>query len=461
MTEAPTEAPSKQGGMRTFTTIWVGQLVSLIGSGLTSFALGIWILENTESVTQFTLAIVMASLPGTFLSPIAGAYVDRWDRRWVMILSDLGPAVVTLTFAGLLYFDALEVWHIYIGIVVNSVFSAFQWPAFISSITLLVKKENYARVQGLLQFGNSATTIAAPALAGLLMLTINLWGVLIVDFVTFLFAVVALLLVRIPKPPLTEEGQRNKGSIWKEAAYGWTYIVKRKGLLYLLLFFAAINLVTSMCGIAIVPMVFAFANEAGAGLIFALFGVGGLLGGALMAATGGPKKKINGVLGAAALYSVCFVLIGLRPSLWLVGAGVILWHTAVPVMNACSQAIWQAKVAPDVQGRVFAMRRMIAQFTVPIGDFSAGPLADYVFNPMMMAGGALAASVGTVIGVGEGRGIGLMFLTFAIVPALIALVGYMNPHIRNVETELPDHVATESGPAPGPDDDPEEEADDT
>jgi len=163
-----------------------------------------------------------------------------------------------------------------------------------------------------------------------------------------------------------------------------------------------------------------------------------LIGGFVMTATGGPKPRVYGVLGGGLLFSLCFVLVALKPSLPLVGLGVVLWYAGIPIMNASSTAIWQSKVAPDLQGRVFSMRRMIAQFTIPIGDFGAGPLADFVFNPLLATGGALAGSVGRVIGTGPGRGIALMFLIMAFVPALAAVWGLLNPRLRNVEAELPD-----------------------
>jgi len=181
-------------------------------------------------------------------------------------------------------------------------------------------------------------------------------------------------------------------------------------------------------------------SPAKVGLVMSMVGIGMLIGGSLMAATGGPKPRIYGVLGVAALMSVCFLLSGARPSLLLVSAGVLLFYIGLPIMNGSSQAIWQAKVPPDLQGRVFAVRRMIAQFTTPIGDFSSGPLADRVFNPLLVPGGTLAGSIGLLIGVGENRGIGLMFIVGAIFPLLIAIVGFLNPKIRYVERDLPDAV---------------------
>ncbi|HEY0512067.1 MAG TPA: MFS transporter [Thermoanaerobaculia bacterium] len=438
---------------KTFYTIYAGQFVSLMGSGLTAFALSIWVLKHTHSVTQYTLTIVLAGLPGLVMAPFAGALVDRWDRRWVMFWCNIGAALIVAAYSYLLAHDMLQVWHIYVGVIIGSVIGTFQWPAYIAAITMLVERKDFGRVNGVLETGQAVTTIAAPVIAGALVLMVGISQILIIDFVTFLVAAGTLLLVHIPRPERSAEGDSARGSIWKEAAFGWTFIKERPGLLRLLLFFAVFNLVVSMGGVAVLPMVLGFANEAVVGTIMALVGIGMLVGGLLMSTTGGTKRRINGLLGGWALISVCFVLVGIRPNLVLVGAGVLLWYIAIPVINASSQAIWQSKTPQDVQGRVFAVRRMIAQFTVPVGDFSAGPLADKVFNPAMMAGGALAGTAGRVIGVGPGRGIAMMLMTLAIFPALIALVGFLNPRVRNLESELPDVVRR--APAPPPEPEPE------
>ena len=443
--------PTERTDFKTFGTIWIGQLVSLIGSGLTAFALGIWVLQHTHSVTQYTLIVVFAGLPGILLAPFAGALVDRWDRKWVMFFTDLGPGLTTLAYAYLLWTNQLQVWHIYIGVVFNSIMGTFQWPAFLASLSMLVARKDYGRVNGLLEFGQAATTIAAPAISGFLMYTIGLTNILLIDFATFLFAATALLLVKIPRPEQSAEGRRARGSIWKEAAFGWVFIRERKGLLNLLLLFAVVNLVVSTCGVAVLPMVLGFANTAAVGTIMSLVGVGMLVGGLIMTATGGPKPRIYGVLGGWIMITVCFFIVGIKPNLWLVSAGILIWYITIPILNASSTAIWQSKTPFDVQGRVFAVRRMIAQFTVPIGDFAAGPLADKIFNPALMPGGALAATAGTVIGVGPGRGIAMMMITAAIIPALTAVAGFLNPRVRNIETDLPDaNVRPQPKPEPKP-----------
>lgn len=452
-------------GFKAFSIIWIGQLVSLLGSGLTSFALGIWALERSQSVTQYTLIIVLAGLPGIIFAPFAGAFVDRWDRRLVMLWTDLGAGMITLAYAYLLWQGQLEVWHIYIGAFLGSLLGTFQWPAYVAAITSLITDvKQYGRVNGMLEFGQAGTTIAAPALAGILMAAVDIWGVLLVDFATFLFAAGTLLLVKVPRPETSAGAAAAKGSIWREAAYGWKFIRERPGMFRLLLFFATVNFAVCVCGVAVLPMVLGFTgSKAAVGTIMSLVGIGMLIGGAIMTATGGPKKRVYGVLGVAFLISICLVMIGIRPSLTLVGAGMLLWYIGIPIMNGSSTAIWQAKTPGDVQGRVFAMRRMIAQFTTPLGDFAAGPLADKVFIPLLMPGGALAGTkIGEIVGVGPGRGIGLMFLLAAVVPASAAVIGFLDPRVRNVESELPDAPKRgAAAPAPEPEPTPESAAETT
>ncbi len=443
--------PEKRNGtdFKTFYTIYSGQFVSLLGSGLTAFALSVWVLQHTRSVTQYTLTIVLAGLPGLVLSPIAGALVDRWDRRWVMFWCNLGPAVTVAVYSWLLAHGQLQVWHIYVGVIFNSVFNTFQWPAYVAAITMLVERKDFGRINGVLETGQAIVSVAAPAIAGFLVFVIGISRILVIDFATFLVAAAVLLPVAIPRPERSAEGASAKGSIWKEAAFGWTFIRQRPGMMRLLLYFALFNLVASMGGVALLPMVLGFSSEARVGTVMGVVGVGMLLGGLIMSTTGGPKRKIYGVLGGWAAMGLCYLIVGARPNLWLVGAGVLLWYITIPLINASSQAIWQSKTPGDVQGRVFAVRRMIAQFTVPIGDFSAGPLADRVFNPMMVAGGLLAGSAGRLIGVGPGRGIALMMMVLGLLPALVALAGFLDPHVRNLETELPDAVR-KAAPAPEP-----------
>lgn len=432
------------GGMKLWSIIWGGQLVSLVGSGLTSFALGVWAYQRSGSVTQFALIVFFAGLPGILLAPAAGALVDRWDRKWVMIGADTASALITVSIALLLWTDSLQIWHIYIAAALGSVFKTFQWPAYIAATTLLVPKRHYARVGGMMQFGQAASEIVAPLIAGLLMVTIEVKGVLLIDFATYFFALGALAFVRVPRPEQTEEGAAAaKLPFRKQMAYGFTYIGQRHGLLGLLLFFAMINFVVSVATVLLTPMVLSFTSEAVLGTVLSVSSAGMLVGSIIMMVTGGPKKRIYGVLVFGLILGVAVFFAGLRPWAPLVAGAVFLMMAGVPIINGCSQAIWQSKVAPDVQGRVFSVRRMVAQFTVPIADLSAGPLADFLFEPAMAQHGPLAGPLGPILGVGDGRGIGLLFVSIAILPILASIAGWFYSPMRNVETDLPDAIADE------------------
>lgn len=448
-----TQKPIGQN-LRTFLVIWFGQLVSTLGSGLTGFALGVWIYQETGSITLFALNLLAFTIPNLLVSPVAGALVDRWDRRWVMILSDTGAGLSTVMVALLFTMGHLEIWHVYLLTAINAAFSTFQWPAYSAVTTLLVPKSQLGRAGGMVQIGEAISALASPAVAGVLFVTIGLPGVVLVDFATYLFAVTTLLVVKVPRPPETEAGVEGRGSLLQEAAYGWKYILARKGLLGLLIIFAVTNFLTSMWNPLLPPMILEMSSPEMLGYLASLVGIGMLLGTLLMSAWGGPKRRIHGVLGFMIISGVFQMLLGLRPSLVLIAIAGFGAMFASPIINASSQAIWQSKVAPDVQGRVFAVRRMIAWSTIPLAYILAGPLADRVFNPLLVEGGALASSVGRVLGVGAGRGTGLLFMLTGFLSILAAVGGYIYPRVRHIEDELPDAMPqtppeTEALPAAG------------
>jgi MFS family permease len=426
---------------RTFLVVWLGQSVSLLGSSLTGFALGVWVYQRTGSVTQFALISLFTALPGIVFSPLAGALVDRWDRRWAMMLSDCGAGVCTLGMALLLLAGRLEVWHIYVAMAFSSTFSAFQWPAYSAATTLLVPREHLGRSGGMVQLSEAVAQIVSPAAAGLLMGVIGIQGVILIDFATLLFALGTLLTVRIPRPPASGEGKQARGSLLREAAFGWTYLRSRPGLLGLLLFFATTNFATGIVGVLFTPLVLGFTTVKVLGMLMSIGGFGFLAGSLAMSAWGGPRRRILGILGANLVMGIVLFAAGFPPRVSILGGAAFLFFFGNPITNACSQAIWQAKTAPDVQGRVFAVRRMIAWAALPLAYAIAGPLADRVFEPLLAVGGPLAGSVGRIVGVGTGRGIALMFVILGMLLLLAAAVAYLHPRVRNVDVELPDFAS--------------------
>lgn len=432
--------------MKTFSILWISQLISIVGSGLTSFALGVWVYQQTGSATQFALITLFMVLPGVLLSPLAGALADRWDRKTLMILGDFGAALGTLAIALLVAFGRLEVWHIYLASALTSVCGAFQWPAFAASIPLLVPKEKLGRANGMVQIAEAAGLVISPLLAGVLVVTVGLRGVIFIDFATFLIAVIAILPLRIPRPVQTEERAAAPTSLWRDIAEGWSYIHTRSGLVALFGLFAAFNFIVGMAGILVQPLILSFASPAVLGTLVSIGGSGLLVGGFVMGVWGGPKRRVAGILLFLVIGGVLLLLHGLAPSAWLIGFVAPTFLFTWPILNGSSYAILQTKVAPDVQGRVFALSHMITQSSRPVAALIAGPLADRVFEPMLMPGGSLAGSIGRTIGTGPGRGIALLFIVLGILEIVTAIAGYLHPRLRHLEDELPDVVTASAEP---------------
>jgi MFS family permease len=374
------------------------------------------------------------------LSPVVGVVTDRWDRRRVMLLSDSGAGLSSLCVALLLLSGELQVWQVYVAGFFNAAFSTFQWPAYAATTSLLVPKEHLGRASGMTQIGEAISQLATPALAGALFVSAGLRTILLIDVLTYLVAVTTLAAVRFPRPEATAEGQAGRGSFWKEALYGWTYIRRRSGLLGLLVVFATLNFLVSTAFALYTPLLLELTTPDRLGYINSVGGLGMLAGTLLMSTWGGPRRRIFGIFAAETLLGVTTLLFGLGLSLPLIAINNFWFLLAMPISNGCSQAIWQTKVAPDVQGRVFAIRRMIAFSIMPIAYALAGPLAERLFEPAMAQGGALAPLFGPLVGVGPGRGIALIFLVAGALYVCIALSILLHPRIRRVEIELPDVV---------------------
>lgn len=435
---------SSPTGMRGFVIVWIGQVISMLGTGMTNFAIAIWIFEQTGEATALTWALFFFMGPMILFSPVAGALVDRYNRKTIMILSDLIAGVTTIVLLLLLAVDGLQIWHIYVVNIIAGGANSFQFPAYSAAISLMLPKEQYGRAAGMLSLAQAASGILAPAFAGALIGSIGLVGIMSIDVFTFLFAVGALLLVHIPQPPVTDEGEKARSSLLKESAFGFQYIFERPSLLGLQLVFFFINFL-SMLGFALmIPYILLRTgnNEVALASVQSISAVGGVVGGLLLSAWGGPKKKVHGVLlgmVAASLFGQALMGVGQNVVIWSVAA--FSTQLVIPILNGSNQAIWQAKVSPNVQGRVFAVRRLIAQITAPVATAMAGPLADNVFEPAMQGEGWLTAVFAPLFGTEPGAGIGVIFLVTGLFGVLVGFGGYLFPAVRNAEELLPDHEA--------------------
>jgi MFS family permease len=430
--------------MRAFTVVWIGQMTSMLGTGMSNFAISFWIFEETGEASALTWAIFFFFAPVIFASPLAGAIVDRSNRKTVMMVSDLAAGVVTVIWLVLLAGDGLQIWHIYVGNFVSGLFNSFQFPAYSAAVTLMLPKEQYARANGMISLAGSASNIMAPAFAAALLAPVGLAGIMAIDIVTFIVAIVTLLVVHIPQPEVPKDGRTGQGSLLQESAYGFRYIFERPSLLGLQMVFFSLNFLLSFGGVLLIPMILARTanNEAALGSVQSVGAIGGVAGALLLTAWGGPKRKVHGVLLGMVLSSLLgYVFLGLGQVVFVWAVAAFIGQLFIPLINGSNQAIWQAKVVPDVQGRVFAVRRLIAQITMPVATAMAGPLADRFFEPAMQRGGSLAPYFGQFVGTGTGSGMAVMFIIAGILGAFAGLAGYAFPAIRNAEDILPDYDA--------------------
>jgi len=432
-------------GMSNFLIIWLGQVFSLVGTAMTQFALTIWVWQQTGQATTLALMGFFAFAPTILLSPLAGALVDRYDRKLVMMLSDLGAGLATIVIFLLFSADSLALWHLYALAAWTSCFSAFQFPAYSAAISTMLDKSQYTRASGLMSVAESGSSIAAPVIAGTLLVFIGIKGVLVIDIVTFIFAIITLLIAHIPKLEPTPKEARP--SLWSDFLFGFKYIYQHKPLFAVQLVFFTFNIVATFSYFMIAPLILARtdSSELILGTIQSAMGIGGLVGGILLSVWGGPKKRIHGVLVSMAVFCILgslFLSLGqhgtrLGLAFWIIGA--IFSAGVIPIMNGSNQAIWQSKVALNLQGRVFAARRLIAQLSNPISMILAGVVADRFFEPAMQVDGRFAQLFGPLLGTGSGAGIALMIFLSSIIGIIIVMIAYSSKHVTEVETLLPDY----------------------
>ncbi|GLZ38041.1 MFS transporter [Actinokineospora sp. NBRC 105648] len=428
-------------GIGRFAAIWAGQLVSIAGSGITGFVLGVWVFQLTGSATRFGLIMLLEAAAAIAVAPVAGMAVDRVDRRAVLVVSDVVAAAATAVLLALVAGGGLRVWHVYPIAAATAMCATFRMVAFTTVLPLLVPERHLGRANGLAQT-LPAVQIAAPLAAGGLLAAVQLRGVVLIDLCTYAVALAITLLIGLPERAIRPDraGSAGEGA-WAELTGGWRELRRRPGLPHLLLLLGGFHLAAGMAGVLVQPLILTFAGPSTLGVLMFVGGAGMFAGSAVMTAWGGPTRRITGVQVFLAIGGIALALHSLAPSALLIGVLAPAFLFTLPVITGSAMSLLQTKVDPSALGRVMAGVRMTAQGGTALGFAAAGPLADLVFEPLLRPGGALAGSVGTVIGVGDGRGIALIFAITGA--ALIALAAWAatSPVLRAVD-DLPDLLTT-------------------
>ena len=423
--------------MGRFVAVTLGQVVSTTGSALTAFALPIWLYTTTKSVTNLGLLWALALLCGVLMLPVAGAITDRVNRRRIMMIASCTSGSLQVILAALLWSDNLQLWHIYLLVSMSQVAASFQRIAFQSAVPQLVPKRYLGHAMGITQLSNGFAMLMMPVIAAGLLAAIGLKGILLIDIASYAFAIIALAFIRFPDLLGWRPRERLLVAIVNGLRYSWNH----RGFRLMLGYFSLGNIFLAPALVLITPLVLSFATQTEVAQVAVAEALGGIAGGVLMSLWGGPRnRRMIGVLvGNFGTAIGCF-LIGVNPSVIAIGFGVFWMAMAMTTAQGIYATIVQVKVPQRYHGRVFALNQTITWSTLPIGFALVAPGATALFEPMFAPGGALAGSVGALIGVGPGRGIGFAYLVFGLCLMLVTTGGFMIRTLRRFDTEVPDSL---------------------
>jgi MFS transporter, DHA3 family, macrolide efflux protein len=425
--------------MRIFLVVWFGQFISLIGSKLSEFALSLWAYKQLGSMTHVAFLIVLLYLPNFLVSPIAGSLVDRWNRRWAMIFSDSLSGVCSIAALVLTLTGQLQLWHIYIGVPILSIASAFQAPAYSAAIAQLVPEKQYGRANGMTELPLAVARILTPLLAALLMEVIQLRGILLIDSITFVVALATLMSVRFPPMnSVTFEQKAKIGKLLGEAVESWRYIRSKPRLFRLWLFIIATYFTIGMFDIAFWLLVLKFGSVTNFGIVVSSAGCGMLLGGMTISVWGRPRQRMLGILWLTALQGVVIILlgVGVKLSLAIASIGAFLYLFADPIIMGSNRAIWQKQIPQELQGRVFAALLMLQRGAMIPAYIITGVLVDHVFEPLLANHPEWQSTLGGFFGSQPGTGICLFLIMLGVFKILLSVFASQDARLLSVEKVL-------------------------
>ncbi|MDX3235053.1 amino acid adenylation domain-containing protein [Streptomyces sp. ME03-5709C] len=430
----PTAGPrAARPSLSRFAVVALGQFLSMIGSSLSTLVLSIWVYRQTGSIADFAVVNAVGMLPGILAGPLAGAVADRWNRRMIMLTSD-AVAGLAMGMLGLLVLGrGLQMWQIYLAVSVTSVAGAFQRPAYLAAVAQLVPKRYLGHANGISQLGVGVGTVFAPMMGAGLIGVIGVSGVIMIDVCSFAAGVVTLLAVRFPDSLF----RRRDESFGREITGGWRYVARRPGLRAALRFFVVDHAFYTLGFAVITPMLLIEQSPLVLGTALGAAGVGGLCGSLVMGLWGGTARRTQGMLGSMAVASAAMAMVGCD-SPPLIVAGMFLLAFGESLADGHWIALVQAKVGLELQGRVLAIFMTLMMVTMPLGYLVVGPLAEHYVKPLLEPGGALADTVGVLLGTGPGRGLALLVVVSGLLQLGWAARGWADARLRLLEDDLPD-----------------------
>jgi MFS family permease len=425
----PIQSPAASARLAIYYALLVTQTVSLIGSQISEYAVSIAVFRATGHATPLALVAFFSTVPAILLGGFAGALAAN-------IGFTVCSGLLLVSFAS----GAFRLWHLYALTLGASVFATLQRPAFQASVAMLVPDSHRDRANAIGQITVPAAGVIAPAAAGMLYALVGVVGSIGIDIASFIVAIVVLAIVRIPRPAETPEGVATRTAVWRQVFDGFRYLAARPVLLGFCGYVSMVNFLAGVPMVLLTPYVLARTGSAQLfGVVLGVTNVGGIAGALVISAGGRIGSRMNTVMLGIVAAAVFLGLAGIARSALALGASLFLMVFALAFTDAPFWSILQAKVAPDLQGRVFAAYLQMMMLMSPLAFLLAGPLADRVFEPARRL--PAWRSVGWLVGAGPGAGMGMLFVAAGVAILAFTLAVYAVPAVRRLEADLPDHAA--------------------
>lgn len=423
---------------KSFYLLVISQTLSLIGSRMTSIGVGIYLFKTTGATTPLLMMSFFNELPGMLFNSFAGVWVDRWDRRKVMLLADLGQAVASVFLIVSFVSGQFQLWQLYLIVFIQGIFSIFQGPAESAAVTMLVPDEHRDRANALREMAFPLAGVIAPVLAGLTYAVAGIGGVLFFDLVSFLIAVGALMVIAIPRPQTSQIGSAGQGNFWREMAIGFRFLGTFSSLLVLILFMTITNfLLNGPLGLAIPYLLNLTGSETALGVLMGVMSLGAFSGALIIFLRPGLRPRMAWLIAGMLLNGVMFLIFALARIPWISGLSLFFLMLPLPISNALFLSILQVKTPPDMQGRIFSIADQLGFLGATVSFFLTSRLVDQVLEPAV--GNPAWARLAPIVGSQAGAGMSLVLLGTGLLMLFFTAVLAAWRRIRNLESLLPDY----------------------
>lgn len=395
-----------QNPFNLFYILWTGQLLSRVGSGISVFAIGIYLFQQTGSTSTYSLFLLSAFLPSVLLAPIGGVLADRKDRKLMMVVGDICSSIgIFFTIVMLLLYPDQH-WPLYIGIGISSLGVGFHSPAFKASVTDLIDTQIYSKASGLIQLAEASRYLVSPIIAGFLLTRFSLSTVLAIDLLTFFVAALTVLLVR--NMTIQSVYKDKKEKIIKDFTNGLTYIGTNNTVRQLLYVTTVVTFLTGVLQVLMVPLVLSFTDPQTLGVIQSVAASGMIVGSLFIGVWSKAGNQYTILTWSLMGAGVFYLLIGMSTDSALFMMTAFCFFLTLPFVNTSLEVLFRQNITSEMQGRTWALISLISQAGLLVALATTGMLADRLFNPLLTRDGYLAEIIGQIVGVGPARGSGLM-----------------------------------------------------